>query len=67
MAPHGWWYPERVQEEADPAKNGLWDINVNQLMPMGEQGKAGFGGAPTKTMLCRIYPVESLEENTHAL
>ncbi len=57
MAPHGWWYPERVQEEADPAKNGTWDINVNTLMPMGKQGKAGFGGAPTKTMLCKVYPV----------
>jgi anaerobic selenocysteine-containing dehydrogenase len=54
MAPHGWWYPE--QEGADPHCYGVWDINVNLLIPMGKQGKSGFGGAPTKTMLCKIYP-----------
>ncbi len=55
MAPHGWWYPE--QEGAEPHLYGVWDINVNLLIPMGCQGKSGFGGAPTKTMLCKIYPV----------
>lgn len=55
MAPHGWWLPE--QEGHGPHFNGVWDINLSQLIPMGRQGKSGFGGAPTKTMLCRIYPV----------
>ena len=55
MAPHGWWYPER--ESKAPYLNGIWEINVNQLIPMGEQGSSGFGGAPLKTMLCRIYPL----------
>lgn len=56
MAPHGWWYPEK--EGKDPYLYGVWDINVNQLIPMGCQGKSGFGGAPLKTMLCKIYPVK---------
>jgi anaerobic selenocysteine-containing dehydrogenase len=59
MAPHGWWYPEK--EGKAPSFNGIWDINVNQLIPMGHQGKSGFGGAPLKTMLCKIYPVGQRE------
>ena len=55
MALHGWWYPE--QEGKAPHLYGIWDVNVNQLIPMGCNGRSGFGGAPTKTMLCRIYPV----------
>ena len=49
---HGWWLPET--EGAAPNFYGIWDLNVNQLIPMGENGTSGFGGAPTKTMLCRI-------------
>lgn len=57
MAPHGWWYPE--QEGPSPHLYGIWEVNVNQLIPMGCQGKSGFGGAPLKTMLCRIKPLTS--------
>ena len=56
MAPHGWWYPEK---EGEDHLYGVWDINVNQLIPMGCQGTSGFGGAPLKTMLCKIYPVKN--------
>jgi anaerobic selenocysteine-containing dehydrogenase len=49
---HGWWYPER--EGKGPYFNGIWELNVNQLIPMGNQSSSGFGGTPTKTMLCRI-------------
>ncbi|MEW6663992.1 MAG: molybdopterin-dependent oxidoreductase [Thermodesulfobacteriota bacterium] len=62
MAPHGWWYPER--EGKAPHFYGIWEVNVNQLIPMGHQGKSGFGGAPLKTMLCRIYPVGDQESGT---
>ena len=61
MAPHGWWYPE--QEGKAPHFYGVWDINVNQLIPMGCQGKSGFGGAPLKTMLCRIRPIADTDQN----
>jgi len=55
MALHGWWYPER--DGTAPYFYGIWEVNVNQLIPLGCQSKSGFGGAPYKTMLCRIYPV----------
>ncbi len=55
MAPHGWWLPET--EGSAPNLYGVFDVNVNQLIPMGKKGKAGYGGAPLKTMLCKIYPI----------
>ena len=53
---HGWWLPET--EGKGPNFYGIWDLNVNQLIPMGCQSSSGFGGAPNKTMLCKIYPVK---------
>ena len=56
MAPHAWWLPET--EGAAPNLYGIWDINVNQLIPTGfNHAQTGYGGAPTKTMLCKIYPL----------
>jgi anaerobic selenocysteine-containing dehydrogenase len=52
---HGWWLPET--EGKAPNLYGIWDLNVNQLIPMGCQSSSGFGGAPNKTMLCKIYKV----------
>ena len=52
MVAHGWWFPE--QDGTVPHLYGIWDVNVNQLIPNGYQGKAGFG-APVKNMLCKIY------------
>jgi anaerobic selenocysteine-containing dehydrogenase len=53
---HGWWLPET--DGTAPNFYGIWDLNVNQLIPMGCQSSSGFGGAPNKTMLCKIYPVK---------
>jgi anaerobic selenocysteine-containing dehydrogenase len=53
MAEHGWWFPE--QEGAEPHLFGVWDVNVNQLIPMSHEGKAGLG-APLKSMLCKVAP-----------
>ena len=56
MAPHAWWLPET--EGKAPNLYGIWDINVNQLIPTGfNHPVTGYGGAPTKTMLCKIYPL----------
>jgi anaerobic selenocysteine-containing dehydrogenase len=55
MAPHGWWLPET--EGSAPNLYGIFDVNVNQLIPMGKNGTSGYGGAPLKTMLCKIYPL----------
>jgi len=52
MATHGWWFPER--KGAEPELYGVWEHNVNQLIPMGAQGEDGLG-APIKHLLCRIY------------
>jgi hypothetical protein len=61
---HGWWLPET--DGTAPNLYGIWDLNVNQLIPMGPQSQSGFGGAPTKTVLCRIYPVKTQVEPVHA-
>jgi anaerobic selenocysteine-containing dehydrogenase len=55
MAAHGWWMPEK--NGAEPELFGLWDHNINQLMPMGVNGPDGLG-TPTKHLLCKIYRVK---------
>jgi anaerobic selenocysteine-containing dehydrogenase len=52
MAAHGWWFPE--EEGAEPSLYGVWKSNINQLIPMGSQGKDGLG-TPLKNMLCKVY------------
>ena len=59
MAAHGWWFPEKIGKE--PSLFGVWESNVNQLIPMGFQGKDGLG-APIKHLLCRLYKVNGEEE-----
>jgi anaerobic selenocysteine-containing dehydrogenase len=56
MVPHGWWLPETDGRE--PNLFGIWDINVNQLIPTGTQGRSGFGGGAYKTTLCRVRKIE---------
>jgi anaerobic selenocysteine-containing dehydrogenase len=60
MAAHGWWFPEKPGEE--PSLFGVWESNINQLIPMGFQGKDGLG-APMKNLLCRLYKVNEEEDN----
>lgn len=52
MATHGWWFPEK--EGKEPELYGVWESNINQLIPMNCHGKDGLG-APIKHLLCRIY------------
>lgn len=59
MAAHGWWFPERPGGE--PTLYGVWESNINQLIPMNAQGKDGLG-APIKHLLCKIYKVDGKEE-----
>jgi anaerobic selenocysteine-containing dehydrogenase len=59
MVPHGWWFPER--KGAAPELYGVWESNINLLIPMGEQGKDGLG-APIKHLLCRIRKADK-EDN----
>jgi anaerobic selenocysteine-containing dehydrogenase len=61
MAAHGWWFPEKPG--AEPSLFGVWESNINKLIPMGFQGKDGLG-SPIKNLLCRLYKVS--EEETSA-
>lgn len=58
MATHGWWYPE--EDGAEPSLFGVWKSNINQLIPMGCQGKDGLG-APLKNLLCKVYKTNGKE------
>jgi anaerobic selenocysteine-containing dehydrogenase len=60
MASHGWWFPEK--EAAEPSLFGVWESNINQLIPMNHQGKDGQG-APIKHSMCRIYKCRPEEVN----
>jgi anaerobic selenocysteine-containing dehydrogenase len=59
MATHGWWFPEKPG--AEPTLYGVWESNINQLIPMNAQGEDGLG-APIKHLLCKIYKVGGKEE-----
>jgi anaerobic selenocysteine-containing dehydrogenase len=54
-ATHGWWFPEQKAEE--PHLYGVWESNINKLIPHKHIGKLGFG-APFKSILCKVYKVE---------
>ena len=48
MAEHGWWFPEKDGREPSPF--GIWEVNVNQLIPMSHEGEGGLG-SPIKSMI----------------
>jgi anaerobic selenocysteine-containing dehydrogenase len=53
-AQHGWWFPE--QEGEAPNLFGVWQSNVNDLVPNHYNSKMGYG-APHKCMSCSITPL----------
>jgi anaerobic selenocysteine-containing dehydrogenase len=59
-AQHGWWFPEKTAEE--PTLYGVWESNINNLVPHKHIGKLGFG-APFKCLICKIYKLEPSLEN----
>jgi anaerobic selenocysteine-containing dehydrogenase len=52
MVPHAWWLPEEEYDKENPYR--VWDLNCNQLIPVGYNDSSGFGGAPLSYMLCRV-------------
>jgi len=52
MVAHAWWLPET--EGKEPYFYGIWEYNVNNLIPMGTQGRCGFGGGAYRMGLCRV-------------
>ncbi len=54
---HGWWFPEKPGPE--PSLFGVWESNINLLLPRGWTGKGGLG-YPYKAQMCRVYRVEEV-------
>jgi len=52
---HAWWFPEKPGPE--PSLFGVWESNINLLIPPGLTGRSGLG-YPFKNMMCRIYKTE---------
>ncbi len=51
-ADHGWWFPEK--EAAEPTLYGVFDSNINNLVPQCDNGVTGYG-APYKNQICKVY------------
>jgi anaerobic selenocysteine-containing dehydrogenase len=60
MVAHGWWLPEA--QGTEPYLYGIWEYNVNNLVPMGRQSRSGFGGGAYKTTLCRVRKIKEGEK-----
>jgi anaerobic selenocysteine-containing dehydrogenase len=54
-AQHGWWFPEKAGP--GPSLFGVWESNINQLVPFGQQGPTGWC-APYRGLICRIRKVQ---------
>jgi anaerobic selenocysteine-containing dehydrogenase len=52
---HNWWLPET--EGKAPYLFGIWEYNINNLVPACTQGLSGWGGAGYKRFLCRISKI----------
>jgi len=52
MVTHAWWLPET--EGKGPNSYRVWDLNCNQLIPMGYNDTSGFGGGPLSYMLVKV-------------
>ncbi|HJN85757.1 MAG: molybdopterin-dependent oxidoreductase [Dehalococcoidia bacterium] len=53
-ASHGWWFPEKGADEWF----GVWDANLNLLIPHNTQSSHGFGGGQYKALLCKLYKAD---------
>lgn len=49
---HGWWMPEL--EGAEKSLFGVWDYQINQLVPGPQASSSGFGGGQYKTTLVTL-------------
>ena len=49
---HGWWMPEA--QGTEPSLFGVWDYQVNQIIPGPQCSASGFGGGQYKTTLVRF-------------
>jgi anaerobic selenocysteine-containing dehydrogenase len=54
---HGWWFPEKPGP--NPSLFGVWESNINLLLPFGQQGPTGYC-APYRSGICRIRKLEEV-------
>jgi anaerobic selenocysteine-containing dehydrogenase len=54
---HGWWMPE--QEGKAPNLFGLWDYQINQIVPGPQCSDSGFGGGQYKTTLVTLTKMQN--------
>ncbi|MCC6779167.1 MAG: molybdopterin-dependent oxidoreductase [Hyphomicrobiales bacterium] len=52
---HGWWLPEL--DGAAPSLFGVWDYQINKIIPGPQCSKSGFGGGQYKTTLCTLRKI----------
>jgi anaerobic selenocysteine-containing dehydrogenase len=52
---HGWWMPEMKGREPDLF--GVWDYQINQIIPGPQCSSSGFGGGQYKTTLVKLSKV----------
>ncbi|MFH0726764.1 MAG: molybdopterin-dependent oxidoreductase [Pseudomonadota bacterium] len=52
---HGWWMPERKGSEPDLF--GVWDYQINQIVPGPQHSDSGFGGGQYKTTLVTLTKI----------
>lgn len=52
---HGWWLPER--DGKAPDLYGVWDYQINKLIPGPQSSKSGFGGGQYRTTLCTLRKI----------
>jgi len=53
---HGWWMPEL--EGNAPSLFGVWDYQINKIIPGPQCSKSGFGGGQYKTTLCTLTKID---------
>jgi anaerobic selenocysteine-containing dehydrogenase len=58
---HGWWLPERKGPEPDLF--GVWDYQINQLIPGPQCSTSGFGGGQYKTTLVTLEKIAAGGDN----
>ena len=53
---HGWWLPELPGKAPDLF--GVWDYQINKIIPGPQCSQSGFGGGQYKTTLCTLTKIE---------
>jgi anaerobic selenocysteine-containing dehydrogenase len=52
---HGWWMPE--MKGAEPDLFGVWDYQINKIIPGPQCSTSGFGGGQYKTTLVKLTKI----------